>query len=327
MSAKAFASIDPAAYVPHELHRAERSWNESNCYIDVWIELLHALKLDPAACLPFTLAVDFEGDQWTFFKPPHEDLIELYGIDVQELNVWRPLIQVAREHVANGKVVLTEADAFFLPDTAGTDYRTQHTKTTIAIQEIDEASRTLRYFHNGGYYGLSGADFVGLFRIDTPPDPAYMPFFAEFVRLARIERKPENALAQTSRELLRKHLARRPDTNPVARFEERFTADVTWLKTAGLATYHGYAFATLRQLGASFELAAYYLRWLQARGEADLTPIAAEFDQISSTAKALILKTARAVNGNKSVDFAPQMAVMKESWARGMDGLASRFGR
>ena len=87
--------------------------------------------------------VDFDGDQWTFFKPSHDDLTTLYGIDVQELNVWRPLVENAREQLGGGKLVLSEADAFFLPDTAGTDYRTQHTKTTIGIQELDlEAERS-----------------------------------------------------------------------------------------------------------------------------------------------------------------------------------------
>ena len=72
---------------------AERAWAESNCYIDVWIEVLHALGLEPFAFLPHVLPVDFEGDQWTFFKPSHDDLFALYGLDVQELNVWRPLVR------------------------------------------------------------------------------------------------------------------------------------------------------------------------------------------------------------------------------------------
>ena len=41
--------------------------------------MLHALGLDPHACLPFVLSIDWEDDQWTFFKPPHEDLVTLYG--------------------------------------------------------------------------------------------------------------------------------------------------------------------------------------------------------------------------------------------------------
>src|SRR5215203_3100505 len=85
-------ALDPTSYVPSALHREERGWNESNCYVDLWIELLHAQGFEPLACMPFTLSADFEGDQWLFFKPPLGDLDRLYGIDVQELNIWRSLL-------------------------------------------------------------------------------------------------------------------------------------------------------------------------------------------------------------------------------------------
>ena len=124
-------SLDPARYQRHALHAEERDWVEKNCYIDIWIEVLHAHGLEPMAMLPFTVAVDFEGDQWTFFKPPHGELWDLYGVDVQEMTVWRPLLEHTVAQTAAGKLVSTEADAFFLPDTRGTDYRAQHTKTTI----------------------------------------------------------------------------------------------------------------------------------------------------------------------------------------------------
>ena len=115
--------LDAARYQRHPLHGEDAIWAEKNCYGDMWIELLHALKLEPLASLPYTLAVDFEGDQWTFFKPPLDELRDLYGIDVQELTVWRPLLEHAVEHLGAGKLISTEADAFWLPDTAGTDYR------------------------------------------------------------------------------------------------------------------------------------------------------------------------------------------------------------
>ena len=90
--------MTPESYQRHDLHSLERIWPEKNCYIDIWIELVHSLRLDPMAMMAFTVAIDFEGDQWTFFKPPHEDLKQLYGIDVQELYVWRPLLEHAVEH-------------------------------------------------------------------------------------------------------------------------------------------------------------------------------------------------------------------------------------
>ena len=75
----------------HRLHGGDRVWPEANCYIDLWIELLHTAGADPMAALPFVFAVDVEGDQWTFFKFPPADLEALYGVRMIELNVWRSL--------------------------------------------------------------------------------------------------------------------------------------------------------------------------------------------------------------------------------------------
>ncbi len=92
----------------------------------------------------------------TFFKPPHDELRELYGIDVQELNVWRPLIEHASEYLSKGKLISTEADAFWLPDTTGTDYRRQHTKSTIILADIDVENRRLGYFPQRGIFHVGG---------------------------------------------------------------------------------------------------------------------------------------------------------------------------
>ena len=113
--------ISAQGYQPHALHGEGVSWVEKNCYIDVWLEALHAGGLEPLAVLPFVLRVDFEGDQWTFFKPPHEDITALYGLEIEELNPWRGLLTHAQHHLAQGNLIFTEADAFFLPDTQATD--------------------------------------------------------------------------------------------------------------------------------------------------------------------------------------------------------------
>ena len=49
--------LDPATYQRHLLHTQERNWAETNCYVDVWIELLHAWGYEPLAALPFTVAL------------------------------------------------------------------------------------------------------------------------------------------------------------------------------------------------------------------------------------------------------------------------------
>ena len=86
---------------PHPRRRTA-SGRRRTATSDLWIELLHALGLDPVAALPFTLAIDFEGDQWTFFKFPLADLYDLYGLDVQELAIWRPLVDHVEEQVDAG---------------------------------------------------------------------------------------------------------------------------------------------------------------------------------------------------------------------------------
>jgi hypothetical protein len=317
--------LDPASYARHPLHAEGRVWVEKNCYADIWIELLHALRLDPAAMLPFTVAVDFVGDQWTFFKPPHEDLAALYGVEVQELTVWRPLLDHAVEHAASGRFLSTEADAFWLPDTAGTDYRRQHTKTTIVLNDVDVDARRLGYFHNAGYHALEGEDFTQLFRLDASFDAAFMPLYAELVRVDRAAPRPPRELAALSRALLCKHLARRPADNPVRRFGARFAADLPELSRRGLDHYHAWAFATVRQLGAAFELAALHLRWLEAAGDVGLGPAADAFDAVSAGAKAFILKAARAVNARRPLDATATFADMAAAWDAGMATLVARL--
>ncbi len=324
MSRISVLGLDPATYQRHSLHAEDRVWVEKNCYIDIWIEVLHALRLDPVAAMGFTVAIDFEGDQVTFFKPPHDELRELYGVDVQELNVWRPLVEHAVTHLGDGKLISTEADAFYLPDTSGTDYKTTHTKTTIVIESIDVEARRMGYFHNASYYSVEGDDFAKLFRLEAAPDPTFMPLFAELVRIDRVVRRSNAELATLARANLKKHLARSPVTNPVRRFGARFQAELPSLQEKGLAHYHAWAFATVRQLGAASELTQLHLRWLGAAGQDDLAGAAADFERISQSAKAFILKAARAVNGKKAFDALPIFGEMADAWDRAIETLAAR---
>ena len=92
--------------------------------------------------------------------------------------------------------------------------------------------------------------------------------------------------------LLAKHLERRPRDNPFPRFRSRFERDLPMLQERGLAHYHAWAFATVRQVGGAFELASLYLKWLTERGSSGLDAPAAAFDRIQAGAKTLILKIA-----------------------------------
>jgi hypothetical protein len=265
--------------------------------------------------MPFVVSMDFEGDQWTFFKPPLTDLRTLYGIDVQELTVWKPLIEHAVEHLSAGKLLTVEFDAFWLPDTAATDYRQSHSKTTVALNDIDLANRRLGYFHNAGYFVLEGEDFERVFSTEKAPD-ALAPY-AEMIRIDRVIKRSEPELREMSQRLLDQHLAWRPASNPVARFAKRFVEDLPLLHEVGLQGYHKWAFAGVRQLGAAFELGAAHLRWLRSDGEIEEAAVA--FDLIAQHSKAFILKAARAVNAGRSLDATPLFVEMAEAWDRGME--------
>lgn len=321
--------IQAQGYVRSSLHGEDCAWVEKNCYVDLFIELVHALKLEPRAMLPFTLALDFEGDQWTFFKPQHSEMRLLYGIDVQEMSCWRPLIEHAQEHLAAGRLIAVEADAHWMPDTAGTDYRQNHVKTTIMLADLDLARQRLGYFHNAGYYEMEGEDFREIFRLDKGPDPTYLPLFAELVRIdRRVERSPLE-LAEISRNLIRTYLGHRPADNPILRFAERFGQELPVMHERGLPYYHAWAFNTVRQLGAAFELAAANVAWLgEVEGQsvaAKLAPAVDSFQAISQGNKALILKLARAVNAKRSLDPAEVFGDMAQAWQRGMDCLATEI--
>ena len=320
-TATAIKGLSAATYTRDVLHAESCAWVEKNCYVDIWIEVVHALGLETRAMLPFVAAIDFVGDQWTFFKPPHGELRELYGIDVQELNVWRPLLEHAQEYLAAGKLISTEADAFWLPDTSGTDYRRQHTKSTIVLNDLDLESRRLGYFHNAGYYQLEGEDFARTFRLDTPPDPTFMPLFAEWVGADGVIRRPTEELVRLSLGLWRRHLARRPKTNPVERFQQRFVADLPLIQAKGLGYYHAWAFGTIRQLGAAFELAALNLKWLADNGVRGLETATAAFERISSANKTFILKGARVTNSKKAFDGGPMFEEIAQAWTQGITAL------
>ena len=325
MSLSVLAGLSPESYRRHALHGEDAAWPEKNCYADLWIGFLHTLELEPLAMLPFTVAVDFEGDQWTFFKPPLQDLRSLYGLDVQELTVWRPLLEHAQEHLAAGKLVCTESDAFWLPDTAGTDYRRAHTKTTILMAQLDVQRERLGYFHNAGYHELSGEDFRQTFRLDAPdPATATLPLFAELVRIDRLVRRDSAELRELSFSLLRVHHAWRPRTNPFSRFAARLAQDLPALRAHGVEHYHRWAFASVRQAGAAFELLGAHLRWLAAQDDPQLAQAAASFESIAQANKTLILKGARAVATGKPLNADDLLQGMAGDWEQGM-GLLGRL--
>ena len=204
--------LAPSTYVPHRVHGAERMWLESNCAADLWIEVLHGIGLEPLAAMGFLLNAGFDGEQWRMFKFSMEDVWRLYGIDAYEVNLWRTLPTHLEDHIALGRMITIDLDAWWLPDTEGLTYKTAHQKTTVAVQMIDVEAGRIGYFHNGGYYELGGEEYE---RLIADEAVAVIPPYAEAIDLEHLRR--EEDLRPLALELAREHLARRPAANPVAR--------------------------------------------------------------------------------------------------------------
>lgn len=108
MTLKLVPGLDPARYQRHALH-GERAWPETNCYVDLWIETLHGLGLDPVAGLSFCVGIDLEGDQFTFFKYPIADLERLYGFEIIQLNVWQSLLEQVSNQLRLGRAPISSS--------------------------------------------------------------------------------------------------------------------------------------------------------------------------------------------------------------------------
>ncbi len=276
-------------YRPHPLHSIDRCWPETNCYIDVWIEILHALDLPPEAALGFAAVQDFEGDQFTFTKFQLADLETLFGLNVQELSLYDPVEEHVARQIGRGRMCLMEGDPYFLPDTGVAAHGVRHGKTTIAVNRIDLVGRRMEYFHGAGYFALAGDDFEGLFR--APPE-GFAPFrpYTEFTTLTPT-RRPAAELRRLASESLERHWRRRPDANPVRAFQAVMPERAAALADKGQDAFHDFAFHNLRLLGANFALLGSALDWL-SDGE---DPRATHCRRIADSAKTAQFQLAKAL--------------------------------
>ncbi len=312
--------LDPAQYQPHPLHLpGERTYTETNCYSDIVFELIHARGDEPLAAVGFTIGIDFEGDQWTFFKPPPEDLVALFGIDIHEMQPYRPLPQQILEQISAGRTLIVELDSWYLPDTEATSYRREHVKTSVVAEGIDPEGERLRYFHNTSLHELEGEDYRGVFRLGRRFSDDVLPPYTELVRFDRGERLEEDELRREARRLLRGHLASRPRSNPFGRFASRLASELPVLLEGDAKLYHDYAFATVRMFGSGFEVAASHVDWLLGREAADSVDA---LTSIVSGSKILSLKLAR----RKPFDPEPLLEELGAAWERAMTGLDATLG-
>jgi hypothetical protein len=310
---------EPSAHRPHPLHGAGRTYLETNCYADVLIELLNARGDEPLAALGFIVRTDWEGDQFTYFKPPYGDLDRLFGIDVHEMLPYRSLPEHIEEQLALGRTVLVEIDAWYLPDTAATSYRREHLKTTVAPETIDREAQQMRYFHNAGFYELEGEDYRGAFRmLDHFTDDVMDPF-TEVVRFDAGPRLSGEELRVAAKDLLAHHYARRPKRNPFTAWGQQLTADLPRLLAGSAEDYHAYAFVTVRMVGAAFELLADHVDWVLGPDGAEAS---GTLRRIVEGSKIVSFRLAR----RRPFDPEPAIASLAEAWDEGMDKLGVALG-
>ena len=317
----------PATAHPHALHGSEAIWQETNCYIDLWVELLHGWGLEPRAGLAFTVAQDFEGDHFTFFKYPQMDLETLYGISVQEMAVYDTLQAHVTAQVERGHTALVEVDSFYLPDTHATAYRREHVKTTIAINRIDNQAERVWYYHSLGYHSAQGEDYRGLMRL-LPELAGNANILFPYAEYAKRVRPPleSSALVDASVALMRYHLARRPAGNPVGRWRQVFGKHMDALLARDESYFHLYTFNFPRQLGANFEMLHHWLYWLSEHGHETPLAVADDARTIATESKVLQFRLARAVARRRADLCADCLDSLESCHDKAMAGLLSAFG-
>ncbi|RUU11325.1 DUF1839 family protein [Mesorhizobium sp. USDA-HM6] len=288
------------------------------------IEVLHATGHDPVAALGFTVAQDFEGDQFTFFKFPTADLQRLAGLDIQELAIFDRLDTHVLAQVELGRLPLVEVDAFYLPDTKGITYRRGHSKTTVGINALDPERRQMRYFHNDGYFALVGEDYDGIFGQWDYVPAGGLPLFpyAEFMKFDVT--RPAHDAVGTAAALLAHHLKRRPKRNPLGAYAATFGRHAETLASRSPDYFHTYAFNTLRQVGANFELLSSHLEWLGQHGETCLAEAAQAAGGIADGAKVMQFKLARAMARQRFEGLAEAITPMAQAYETVMDVLDAR---
>lgn len=308
----------PAEYAPHFTHGPDRIWPETNCYLDLWIEVLHALGADPLPALACLLAADHDGFNWSFAKQLPEDLRRLHGLEVCEENSWLPVLELIESGRTRGVLHTVEVDSWWLPDTAGTAYRIEHVKTTITPTHIDRDGKLMWYLHNAGLYELTGEDFDGVFGL-RPDAELTLPPYIEVIR-----HYPDRATPDVLHAIVREQLSRRAPGNPVKRLTATVTDAIGWLPEAGVAKFHLWSFGSLRQCGATAELLADLAEHLDATFDG-AAAAAAPLRDVAANAKSVQFKMARIANGRRG-DVAPALSTMVKQWQTGFDAISDAVG-
>lgn len=320
-------ALAPGPRPAHPLHDAGRLWPETSCYTDLWIELLAALGHPPEAALGFTAAIGYEGDQFTFLKPPLADLEALFGLRVAELALFDGIETHVAEQLSRGRLVLLEVDAFHLPDTRATTWHRKHAKTTIAVTALDRERGRLTYVHNSGWFEVEGEDAEGLLR-RGPAHVGQLDLLPPYAELVERRPAPDPAtVPRLARERLAIHLAALPVEDPIEAWRADLPEQLDRLLSGPLEAFHRWAFNLPRQLGSAFELLASHLHWLAVAGF-PVAPAAIEpCLEVAREARLLQLQLARAVHRRRPLDPGPFLDRMQRSRAAALAALRPRPSR
>ena len=318
--------LDAATYQRHALHADDRVWVEKNCYVDIWIEVVHALGLEPMAMLPFVVAHRLRGRPVDVLQAAARRAARA----LRHRRAGAQRVAAARsstrsEHLGAGKLDLDRGRRVLAARHRGHRLPAPaHQDDDRASSDFDRRARRLGYFHNAGYYALEGEDFAQTVpRRTRRPIPTFMPLFAELVR---IDRAGAAAGGRAARDVAarcsRRHLARRPADNPVARFGAALRARPAVAPGEGLraSITPGRSRRCASSARRSSSLAL-YLRVARRRRRSRRRPTRST--RLSQTAKAFILKAARAVNAKRALDAAPMFDEMAAAWQSG-HGRAAR---
>lgn len=307
----------------HPWHMGERVWSTTNPRLDTWISLLHTLNLDPTPVLVSALCADFEGDQWSMPCVHAADVWTSYGIVVEELCVWRPLLAHLVEQLDRGHAVLVEVDEFHLPDMVGSSYQRAHAKTAIAVTGYDREAHSLRYIHGAFGGDVGGEDLDAM--LTAGIGSAQLPPTTTLVRLDRIAVRSPAERALIAIALARLHGTRFPTQNPIRTFGDALRSQGVWLAGGDAEHYQRWAFATLHQCGAAFELGSDVCAFLADHGQS-VGAAAAHLRAIARAARSLHTRLVRVPQSGRMPDISQTVDEMARSWDDAMLVLRPAYG-